>query len=164
MAKKIVITLIFVLGVLQLIRPTKNIGNGDLSRSIEVKNPMPANVKASFQKACYDCHSNNTNYPWYAEIQPVGWYLTNHVRDGKRHLNFDEFMTYDAKKADHKMEELIESQTEGWMPMESYTLIHKEAVLTVDEKNAIIAYAKTVRTSIGYVKANEEEGREKGEN
>lgn len=164
MAKKIVITLIFVLGVLQLIRPTKNIGKGDLSRSIEVKNPMPANVKASFQKACYDCHSNNTNYPWYAEIQPVGWYLTNHVRDGKRHLNFDEFMTYDAKKADHKMEELIESQTEGWMPMESYTLIHKEAVLTVDEKNAIIAYAKTVRTSIGYVKANEEEGREKGEN
>ena len=124
---------------------------------------MPANVKASLQKACFDCHSNNTKYPWYAEIQPVGWYLTNHVRDGKRHLNFDEFMTYNAKKADHKMEELIESQTEGWMPMDSYTLIHKEAILTADEKNAIIAYAKSVRASVGYVNTENKESGEKEE-
>lgn len=161
--KKVIITIVFLFGVLQLIRPTKNIGNGDLSRSIEVKNPMPNDVKASLQRACYDCHSNTTNYPWYAEIQPVGWYLTNHVREGKQHLNFDEFSTYNAKKADHKMEELIESQTEGWMPMDSYTLIHKEAILTTAEKNAIIAYAKAVRSSLGNVKSVGEGESEKEE-
>ena len=161
--KKVIITIVFLFGVMQLIRPAKNIGNGDLSRSIEVKSPMPADVKASLQKACYDCHSNTTKYPWYAEIQPVGWYLTNHVREGKQHLNFDEFLNYDANEMDEKMEEVIESQTEGWMPMDSYTLIHKEALLTVAEKNAIIAYAKAIRSSIGNVNSKVEEKVEKEE-
>jgi hypothetical protein len=161
--KKFLITLVFLLGIIQLVRPDKNIGRVDPSKSIETDFPMPAGVKASMEKACFDCHSNNTKYPWYAEIQPVGWYLTNHIRDGKRHLNFDEFLTYDAKKKDHKMEELIESQTEGWMPMESYTLIHKDAKLTSEEKNAIIAYAKSVRAMVGYTKTGGEEKGEKEE-
>ncbi|MFM7015900.1 MAG: heme-binding domain-containing protein [Bacteroidota bacterium] len=155
--KKILITLVFVLGIVQLIRPSKNRGEVDSAKSIEAKYPMPADVRASLQKACYDCHSNNTKYPWYADIQPVGWYLANHVRDGKRHLNFDEFMTYKAKQQDHKMKELIESQEEGWMPMDSYTLIHKEAILTQSEKDAIIAYAKSVKTSVGYKEESREE-------
>jgi len=161
--KKFLITIVFLLGIMQFIRPTKNIGNGDLSRSIEVKKTMPANVKASLQKACYDCHSNTTKYPWYAEIQPVGWYLTNHLREGKEHLNFDEFLNYDAKEMDEKMEEVIESQTEGWMPMDSYTLIHKEAILTADEKNAIIAYANAIRSSLGNVNSAGDEVRDKEE-
>jgi hypothetical protein len=161
--KKVIITIVFLFGVLQLIRPTKNIGNGDLSRSIEMKRPMPADVKVSLQKACYDCHSNTTKYPWYAEIQPLGWYLTNHVREGKQHLNFDEFLNYDANEMDEKMEEVIESQTEGWMPMDSYTLIHKEAILTAAEKNEIIAYAKAIRSSIGNVNSKVEEKVEREE-
>lgn len=161
--KKVIITIVFLFGILQLIRPTKNIGNGDLSRSIEMKSPMPADVKVSLQKACYDCHSNTTKYPWYAEIQPVGWYLTNHVREGKEHLNFDEFLNYDANEMDEKMEEVIESQTEGWMPMDSYTLIHKDAILTAAEKNAIIAYAKAIRSSIGNVNSTVEEKVEREE-
>jgi len=156
MIKKIVITLIFAIGVLQLIRPSKNIGAVDASKSIESKYPMPAIVKSAMQKACYDCHSNNTKYPWYAEIQPVGWYLANHVRDGKRHINFDEFMTYNARRMDHKMKEMIESQEEGWMPIDSYTLIHKNAILTQEEKTAIINYAKGIISAVGYVESPEE--------
>ena len=159
--KKVIITIVFALGILQLIRPSKNIGPVDSAKSIEAKVAMPADVKASLQKACYDCHSNNTVYPWYAEVQPVGWYLTNHVRDGKRHLNFDEFMNLKPKQQDHKMKELVESQEEGWMPIDSYTWIHKNAILTQDEKKAIINYANSVRAAVGYKQeTNEEEKRE----
>lgn len=161
--KKFLITLVFIFGVLQLIRPSKNLGSVNPVNSIEAKLPMPAIVKSSMQKACFDCHSNNTRYPWYFDIQPLGWYLTNHVRDGKRHLNFDEFMTYNAKKMDHKMEELVESQTEGWMPLESYTSIHSDAKLSQEEKNAIIDYAKKIRAAVGYINQNNIEDNEKRE-
>jgi hypothetical protein len=118
-------------------------------------------VKNALAVACNDCHSNNTRYPWYSSIQPVSWFLANHVNDGKRHLNFDEFLSYEPKRMDHKMEELIESQEEGWMPISSYTLIHKDAILNADQKKAIIDYAKEVKAAVGYVPTAEDLEREK---
>lgn len=92
-------------------------------------------------KACYDCHSNNTRYPWYANVQPVAWWLNSHVEEGKGEINFDEFLTYPAKKARHKMEEVNEMVKEGEMPLNSYTWVHKEAVLSQSEKLAIANWA-----------------------
>jgi hypothetical protein len=83
------------------------------------------------------------------------------VNDGKRHLNFDEFLSYEPKRMDHKLEELIESQEEGWMPISSYTLIHKDAILNADQKKAIIDYAKEVKAAVGYVPTAEDLEREK---
>ena len=110
--KKFLITLVFLLGIIQLVRPDKNIGRVDPSKSIETDFPMPSGVKASMEKACFDCHSNNTKYPWYAEIQPVGWYLTNHVREGKQHLNFDEFLNYDSNEMDEEERNRIKARKE----------------------------------------------------
>ena len=101
-------------------------------------------------KACNDCHSNNTKYPWYATFQPVAWWLDHHVDEGKGEINFDEFLTYPAKKARHKMEEVNEMVKEGEMPLNSYTWIHKDAVLTQAEKLVLAEWAvatmKTIET------------------
>lgn len=156
MLKKIALGILAILVLIQFIKPTQNLAEGVQPNAIGNKYPMPDVVKNALAVACNDCHSNNTRYPWYSSIQPVSWYLANHVNDGKRHLNFDEFLTYEPKRMDHKLEELIESQEEGWMPISSYTLIHKDAVLTSDQRKAIVDYAKSVRAQVGYVPTAED--------
>jgi hypothetical protein len=98
---------------------------------------LAAETKAVLEVACYDCHSNNTRYPWYANVQPVAWWLQGHVKEGKQHLNFSEFTTYAPKKQHHKFEEIKEAVTDGWMPLDSYKWIHKDAVLTKEQSEAI---------------------------
>ncbi len=137
MLKKIIYVLIAVLVIIQFIKPTRNISAGPYPNDISTKFAMSDNVSSALKTACYDCHSNNTVYPWYANVQPVAWWLQHHVNDGKRHLNFNEFATYNAKKQRKKLEEISESVTEGWMPLGSYTWIHKNAILTAEQKDAI---------------------------
>ena len=161
MLKKITLGLLAILVLIQFIKPAANVSSGPQTNAIGNKYPMSDVVKNALAVACNDCHSNNTRYPWYSSIQPVSWFLANHVNDGKRHLNFDEFLAYEPKKMDHKLEELIESQEEGWMPISSYTLIHKDAVLNAEQKKAIIDYAKEVKAAVGYVPTAEDLAKEK---
>jgi len=77
--------------VIQFIKPAPNQSAGPQVNYIGNKHEVPANVKTILDKACMDCHSNNTRYPWYASIQPLAWWLADHVKDGKKHLNFDEY-------------------------------------------------------------------------
>jgi len=93
------------------------------------------------QRSCADCHSNNTVYPWYANVQPVAWWLADHVNEGKGELNFDEFLTYSPKKAHHKLEEVIDMIKEGEMPLGSYTWIHRNAILSPAQKEALTTWA-----------------------
>ena len=93
MKKKILIGLGLVLLVIQFARPARNL-SGDDTNHLATKYSFPGNVAPLIEKACYDCHSNKTVYPWYSNIQPVGWWLANHVNEGKEHLNFSEFATY----------------------------------------------------------------------
>lgn len=118
---KVLLGLGALLVVAQAIRPMSNHGTIVGPDHITKLAPMPAEVDAILQRACYDCHSNATTYPWYANIQPVGWWLEKHVRDGKRHLNFSEFATYSAKRATRKLEETVEEVREHRMPLASYT-------------------------------------------
>ena len=104
---------------------------------IATYNP-PKEVEGILRASCYDCHSNNTNYPWYNQIQPVNWYLADHVDEGKRELNFSEFGGYSAKRAAHKLEEVIKEVKNDKMPLESYTLIHSQAKLSEQDKKVIM--------------------------
>lgn len=104
-----------------------------------------AEIASKIKASCYDCHSNESKYPWYSNIQPVGWYLKNHIEDGKKHLNFSVFGTYSPKKQAHKLEESYELIEKGEMPLSSYTLIHKDAVLTAAEQATLIAYFKELK-------------------
>ena len=93
--------------------------------------------------ACYDCHSDETVYPKYAYMQPVGWLIKDHVDDGRKHLNFSEWNTYEKKKKDHKMEECVEMLKKGEMPLKGYVLLHPEANLYDDQKNSLMAFFKS---------------------
>ncbi len=161
MLKKITLGLIVILAIIQFIKPAQNRASEQQPNSITIKYPATEVVKNALAVACNDCHSNNTRYPWYASIQPISWFLADHVKDGKRHLNFDEFLTYEPKRMDHKLKELIESQEEGWMPISSYTFIHKDALLNADQKKAILDYAKEVRAAVGYVPTADDLEKEK---
>lgn len=146
--KYIGIILLIALVVIQFIRPAKNIAATPAEHHISKLYAVPVDVEQTLIKACYDCHSYNTKYPWYSNIQPAAWWLNDHIKDGKRHLNFDEFTNYRVAKQYKKLEECIEETKEGEMPLESYTIIHKDAVLTEAEKLAFATWCETVRDSI----------------
>jgi hypothetical protein len=148
MLKKIAYILLAVLVIIQFFRPERNTASGTQANAIANKYAVPANVNGILQKACNDCHSNNTVYPWYANIQPVAWWLADHVNEGKGELNFDEFLTYSPKKAHHKMEEVIDMVKQGEMPLKSYTIVHRNANLTQEEKVAITDWASGVMKEI----------------
>lgn len=145
--KKVLIVLLVVFVVAQAFRPEKNNSN-DTSKDISNSYVVPENVKTILAKACNDCHSNNTRYPWYAEVQPVAWWINDHVKDGKKHLNFNEFDSYRIAKQYKKLEECIEEVKEGEMPLTSFTIIHKDAKLSDDEKQALFTWCEIVRDSI----------------
>ena len=146
-AKKIALALLVVLVGMQFYRPEKNVAVGDYVAAFETEtNPSPE-VKAILNTACYDCHSDNTEYPWYNNIAPVSYWLADHIEDGKKHLNFSDWQNYDTKKKDHKLEELIEEVKEGEMPLKEYTWTHGDAKLTQEQISALVAWADGVRAN-----------------
>jgi hypothetical protein len=91
--KRIIVILLLLFIAIQFFQPLKNNNNVDFANDISRVVEFPDSVKSILKTSCYDCHSNNTEYPWYANIQPAAWWLSDHVEEGKGHLNFDEFAT-----------------------------------------------------------------------
>jgi hypothetical protein len=147
MKKMIRYTAIFLLAalvVIQFFHPKKNVSEGPQPNYIGNNFTIPADVKTILAKACNDCHSNNTRYPWYAKLQPVHWWLDNHIREGKKGLNFDEYTSRNLRYQYHKMEDVVEQLKEGEMPLNSYTWTHKDAKLTTEEKASVTKWAESV--------------------
>jgi len=140
---KIGIGLLILLVLIQFIRREKNVSSEDFSTTdfMALEQP-PAAVAKILKDACYDCHSNNSKYPWYSEVAPVSWWITGHINGGKQHLNFSEWGNYPAKKAAHKLEECYEMMENGAMPLKSYTWLHSEAKLTDDQRKMMVEYFK----------------------
>jgi hypothetical protein len=109
---------------------------------------VPADITQILGRSCSDCHSNQTVYPWYANVQPFGWYLQDHINDGRRELNFSVFNTYSPKKKAKKLEELCEQVNLGEMPLPSYLWIHRDAALTESDKKALCDWANQERAKI----------------
>ena len=145
--KKILIGLLVVFIVAQAFRPSKNLSN-DTTKDISKSYAVPDSVKTILAKACNDCHSNNTRYPWYAEIQPTAWWLGDHIKEGKSKINFNEFSSYRIAKQYKRLEDCMDEVKEGGMPLPSYTWIHKNAVLTDAEKHALLNWFENIRDSI----------------
>lgn len=104
----------------------------------------PEAVRQILLEACYDCHSDNTRYPWYAHAQPVGWWLAEHIEDGKRHLNFSQFGAYPAKRQAKALDHMADEVTNRTMPLRSYTWIHHDARLTDAQVDALSAWIDSV--------------------
>lgn len=146
--KKIGSTVLIVLIGIQFIQPARN-ENGqalptDISRTVFI----PGSVKSLLQAACYDCHSNNTNYPWYANIQPMGWLLSSHIKDGKAELNFSEFGSYSQRRQQSKLKSIASQVKDDEMPLASYAFLHKNARLTKEQKALIIDWALQAKDSL----------------
>ena len=152
MFKKILLALLALFLVIQLFRPEKNNSN-DLTNAVTKKYDVPEEVAIILKNACNDCHTNNTVYPWYGNVQPVAWWLDEHVKDGKRHLNLSDFTNLPIAVQNHKFEEIVEVIDENEMPLESYTYLglHQEANLTSKEKDVLKAWAVK---QMDYLKSN----------
>ena len=151
MIKKISIAILIILIAIQFIPYEKNESANyefDISKSYNI----PDNVQTIFKNACNDCHTNQTIYPWYSQIEPVGYWLNSHVTDGKRHLNFSEFTNRPLAIQYHELEEVVEVMEEKEMPLDSYTNfgLHPEANLSDEEREILINWAKE---QMAYLKA-----------
>jgi cbb3-type cytochrome oxidase cytochrome c subunit len=135
--KKVLLILLIVLVGIQFIPTKRNQNQQILESDISKTFTLPAEIQTIFKNSCYDCHSNNTNYPWYNKIQPVSWLLENHIKKGKKELNFSEFGSYSKRKQRNKLKSIKSQVIDNEMPMFTYTLIHKKAKLTEDDKKLI---------------------------
>lgn len=146
--RKILSGLLIAFVLIQFIQPVRNLSNeipsGHITKAINV----PDKVEEVLKTACYDCHSNNTYYPWYSGIQPFGWLLAKHIRDGKAELNFDEFGAYSLRRRISKMNGIKNSMEDETMPLRSYTFLHSNARLSTNEKALIIDWATRTEDSL----------------
>lgn len=144
--KRMLTLMLVALVLLQLWRPEKNISTENTVATFETETKPSGAVVTILQQNCYDCHSNNTVYPWYAEIAPISLWIDGHIEEGKEHFNVSDWALWDLEKKDHKMDELIEEVAEGHMPEDSYTWMHGN--ITEEEKKQLIAWGKKVRTEL----------------
>ena len=146
--KKIFAVLFVLFIIIQFIRPGKNKSPEPSTNDISTKYIVPTDIKNILKVSCYDCHSNNTIYPWYAEVQPVGWWLSNHIKEGKKELNFSEFAVYTIRRQYFKLNEINDQVKKDEMPLKSYLLIHRYAKLNDQQKSAIANWVTILRDSI----------------
>ncbi|MEJ7610498.1 MAG: heme-binding domain-containing protein [Ferruginibacter sp.] len=146
--KRILLILLIGFVAIQFFRPRRNIDTAVLSSDIINMVDMPERVSVILKNSCYDCHSNNTRYPWYINIQPMGWIMADHIRDGKKDLNFSEFGSYSPRKQTNKLRAIESSVKSGEMPISSYTLMHSDAKLSESDKQLIAEWVSAAKDSL----------------
>lgn len=146
--KKIIIFTGLVFLVIQLIPTTRNQDEAITTADFMEYYEVPSVIQTKLKQSCYDCHSNNTQYPWYQKIQPISLFLEKHIKEGKEELNFNEFGTLSKRQQKSKLKSIINQINDGEMPLLSYTLIHRDAVFTEKEKEQITLWLNTIRDSL----------------
>jgi len=139
-SKFISLVLLTVLLLMQFARPRRNISPAPAGSAFVNTFKVGEQVNAILAASCYDCHSNNTNYPWYSEIQPMGWLMDKHIKDGKEKLNFDELPAYGSRRLNSKFTQITKQIEQGKMPLNSYLWMHREARLNKGEQQLLIDY------------------------
>jgi hypothetical protein len=131
--------------LIQFSRPARTNPAADESRSLEARLHVTPEVKAILARACDDCHTNRTRWPWYSNVAPVSWWLTDHVHHGRRHLNFSDWARMDDREAAQMLGTICKFSKAGWMPLSSYTLMHRDAVLTPQDVGTLCAWTQVER-------------------
>ena len=141
---KILMAVLIVFIVIQFIQPSRNKNEGILPSDISQIINVPKDVEKLLKNACYDCHSNNSNYPWYARLQPIGWLIANDINEGKEKTNFSEWGNLSSRKQKTRLREIRNIIYEGKMPLTSYKLMHKEARINKNEEQLIIDWINNI--------------------
>ena len=126
--------------VIQVIPVERNVSTVPPGQSFEKTEKVPANVAAILKVSCYDCHSNNTRYPWYSVLQPGALFMARHIKKGKEELNFDEFNNYSKRRKKAKIKSIISQIEKDEMPLKSYRMMHGNARLSADEKKELLDF------------------------
>lgn len=143
--KKITIIVFIIFLLMQCYQPARNIGYEQyFSANFTEMYKVPKNIETTLRASCYDCHSDNTNYPWYSYVQPIRFFMDGHINEGRKKLNFNEFGNYSKRKQRSKLEAISKQIKSDEMPLSSYTLIHRNAILTVNQKEEIINWLNTL--------------------
>lgn len=141
--KLISVSLLVILVAIQFI-PTnipenKTDNPGDIIQIGNVNEEVAIILKTS----CYDCHSNQTNFPWYSKVAPVSWLVAHDMNEGREELNFSEWGSYPKRRLIKKLEEIGEEVDEGEMPLPIYTLMHGDAKLSAEQKKLLVEWTKS---------------------
>lgn len=141
------ILLIVFVGV-QFFPTDRNQSEGWYASDFMEVNKVPPMVRNKIKVSCYDCHSNDTQYPWYNKVQPVAWFLEGHIKDGKAELNFNEWGDYSDRRKNSKLRSIISQIEDDEMPLDSYTFIHSGAIFSKSEKKEVIEYMTQLKNSL----------------
>ena len=147
--KKILFIGLIIFLLMQLYQPARNESfEQDITANFTKVYNVPKNVEAIVRTSCYDCHSNNTNYPWYSNVAPVGFFMEHHIKEAKEDLNFSEWGNYSKRKQENKLDRIVKQIKSDEMPLASYTLIHKNARLTTVQKKEVMDWISKIKDSI----------------
>ncbi len=129
--------------------PTKRNQSSEVLETDFIKHyKVQNNIQKLLKNSCYDCHSNNTIYPWYNKVQPVSWFLERDIKEGKAELNFSEFGAYSNRKKKSKLKSIASQIKDDKMPLSSYTLVHWNAKFSKNEKNEILQWIAKMNDSL----------------
>ena len=142
-----VVLLVAFVGI-QFIPTTRNQSDMVPETDFMLVNNVPENIQNKLQVSCYDCHRNNTQYPWYNKVQPVAWFLEDHIKEGKAELNFNEWDSLSTRRKTSKLRSIIKQIENGEMPLDSYTFIHRDAKFSEAEAEEIINWVTQLKNSL----------------
>ena len=146
--KKILLGLVTGFVAIQFIQPDRNKSDKALPTDITNTVAVSNQVLNILQNSCYDCHSNNTRYPWYSFIQPGAWWMASHIKNGKAMLNFSQFGDLSNRKQQSKLQGIANQIKDNEMPLSSYRLLHQNAILTTEQKTILINWAASTKDSL----------------
>jgi hypothetical protein len=146
--KVIIITLIVIFIAVQFIPSGIPLNVPDDNRSIANDSLVAGSVLKQLRNSCFDCHSNQVNFPWYSKMAPSSWFLAGHINEGRSHLNFSEWEDYSNREKVRILEEIKEEVASGGMPLKSYLLIHRDAKPDSAEVAAILKWADNATAKI----------------
>jgi hypothetical protein len=133
---------------IQFMQPARNQSGQVLQTDISKTYSIPDNAYTLFKNACYDCHSDNTSYPWYSNIQPIGWILAKDIENGKAKLNLSEFGSLSSRRQISRLQQIENQIKDGTMPLPAYQLLHPSARLTEEEKRLLIDWIEKTKDII----------------
>jgi hypothetical protein len=145
--KYIIILFVAAMIIGQFFRPQKNLGTVTPEHIFE-QEKLPPEIKTMITNSCLDCHSNHTNYLWYHKIAPVSWMINNHIVEGKKKLNFSEWGKLNAFDKIGILGKICDEVEDGDMPIKPYTLMHKKARLSEEEKGVLCAWTEKLSEEV----------------
>jgi len=146
--KWMVIVLVALFLVIQFIRPARTNPPVDESQTIFGRTQMTPQVSAILERSCRDCHSNKTVWPWYTNVAPISWWLSNHINEGRQNLNLSEWGKLPPDRQDRKLRQICDEVSDGMMPLSSYVPMHPQAKLSAEDKKILCDWTEAERARL----------------